>query len=68
MDVIAEGVETYTQLDVLAREGCGFAQGYVCARPSPAERVWDDFAPGTLQWKSKPPPVDEAFEARAIGR
>jgi diguanylate cyclase (GGDEF)-like protein len=56
IDVIAEGVETYAQLDVLAREGCGYAQGYVCAAPLPAARVWDEFDPATLRWNSNPPP------------
>ncbi|RHW17272.1 bifunctional diguanylate cyclase/phosphodiesterase [Sphingomonas gilva] len=31
--VIAEGVETAEQLDLLAREGCNFYQGYLCAEP-----------------------------------
>jgi diguanylate cyclase (GGDEF)-like protein len=63
IDVIAEGVETYAQLDVLAREGCGRAQGYVCARPLPADRVWEDFDPKTLRWNSKAPPPDDTLPA-----
>jgi EAL domain-containing protein (putative c-di-GMP-specific phosphodiesterase class I)/DNA-binding response OmpR family regulator len=31
--VIAEGVETEEQLDLLAKEGCQFFQGYLCAEP-----------------------------------
>lgn len=31
--VIAEGVETVEQLDLLAREGCQYYQGYLCAEP-----------------------------------
>lgn len=31
--VVAEGVETAEQLDLLAREGCNFYQGYLCAEP-----------------------------------
>ncbi|MBO9622854.1 MAG: EAL domain-containing protein [Sphingomonas sp.] len=31
--VIAEGVETDAQLDLLAKEGCQYFQGYLCAGP-----------------------------------
>jgi diguanylate cyclase (GGDEF)-like protein len=65
IDVIAEGVETYAQLDVLSKEGCGYAQGYVCAAPMPADRVWDEFDPATLHWNSKPPPREESIVGRA---
>lgn len=33
MDVVAEGVETPEQLDILVREGCGQYQGFLCAQP-----------------------------------
>lgn len=33
LTVIAEGVETPEQLDLLAKEGCQFYQGYLCAEP-----------------------------------
>jgi len=36
IDVIAEGVETQTQCDRLARLGCHFGQGYLFAVPQPA--------------------------------
>jgi diguanylate cyclase (GGDEF)-like protein len=35
LDVIAEGVETQTQKDVLAEYGCQFFQGYLLGRPTP---------------------------------
>jgi len=39
VDVVAEGVETDEQLDELKRLGCRRAQGYLLARPMPAEAV-----------------------------
>jgi EAL domain-containing protein (putative c-di-GMP-specific phosphodiesterase class I) len=43
MNVIAEGVETTAQANLLARNGCGEAQGYVFGAAVPAvefERTW----------------------------
>jgi EAL domain-containing protein (putative c-di-GMP-specific phosphodiesterase class I) len=33
LTVIAEGVETPEQLDLLAKEGCQYYQGFLCAEP-----------------------------------
>jgi len=41
MSVVAEGVETQSQLDVLCRFGCHFAQGYLFAKPLPANDATD---------------------------
>ena len=39
LEVIAEGVETETQLDYLIRIGCNAAQGFGIARPAPAAAI-----------------------------
>ena len=33
LEVVAEGVETKEQNDLLTQSGCGYAQGYLHARP-----------------------------------
>jgi len=35
--MIAEGVETAEQRDLLAATGCDYAQGYLYSKPIPAE-------------------------------
>ncbi len=39
MGVVAEGVETREQFDLLRREGCGQIQGYLISRPKPIGAV-----------------------------
>ena len=39
LEVVAEGVETRSQLDFLRREGCDAAQGYLIGRPQPQSEV-----------------------------
>ncbi len=39
LKVIAEGVETEQQRDVLRREGCDLLQGYLYAHPLRAEEL-----------------------------
>lgn len=40
--VLAEGVETQKQLDILQAEGCDEAQGYLLGRPAPIARLFSD--------------------------
>lgn len=39
MDVLAEGVETQQELNILTQEGCNELQGYYFSRPRPIEEV-----------------------------
>jgi EAL domain-containing protein (putative c-di-GMP-specific phosphodiesterase class I) len=39
LDVVAEGIETFKQLDFLRNEGCALVQGYYLQRPILAEHL-----------------------------
>lgn len=42
LEVVAEGVETEGQLSVLKNQKCEIVQGFLCARPLPADDLnWD---------------------------
>ena len=55
LKVIAEGVETRTQQELLAQAGCDFAQGYLYSKPVPAEA----FAELLLAEQQNYPSVDQ---------
>ncbi len=63
MDTVAEGVEEPAQLEVLARNGCASIQGFLVARPMPAE----DLATMVRNWVPfrTPLPSDELPESVA---
>lgn len=48
LDVIAEGIETQTQLDHLQDLGCALGQGYFFGRPMPPEEFEESLSDGTL--------------------
>ena len=54
LKVVAEGVETYAQGELLQKIGCTFAQGYGIAKPMPAEDIlqWAKNWPSNNQWCS----------------
>jgi diguanylate cyclase (GGDEF)-like protein/PAS domain S-box-containing protein len=54
-EVLAEGIETEAQLEVLARLGCDTGQGYLFARPLPGDSVVPLFARGTCFGETYPP-------------
>ena len=39
MDVVAEGIETVEQYRLLRKLGCRYGQGYLFAKPMPAEEI-----------------------------
>ena len=52
LDVVAEGVETELQLDYVRDRGCDRAQGYLLARPMPAEQFTAELCAG--EWSTTP--------------
>jgi EAL domain-containing protein (putative c-di-GMP-specific phosphodiesterase class I) len=46
LDVIAEGIESAAQLDVLSACGCRFGQGYLLGRPLPLQALIQTFPDG----------------------
>jgi diguanylate cyclase (GGDEF)-like protein len=72
MPLVAEGVETQSQLENLRAHGLELAQGYHFARPQPAdsltallrrERPFADLVPDATRTARRPVPRDDAHDA-----
>jgi len=59
LDVVAEGVESAEQRDLLYQMGCTHAQGYLYAQPVPGPAVLDLLA-ANLKSQSVPPKIHRA--------
>jgi diguanylate cyclase len=46
MKVVAEGIETKEQLDLLTELNCDYAQGYYLGRPMPADQIVEALSKG----------------------
>lgn len=51
-DIIAEGIETEQQRNMLIEKGCMFGQGYLLARPMPLQQV--------MSWLALQPQIEQA--------
>ena len=58
LGIVAEGVETETQRDYLASHGVDYQQGYLFARPMPAQQFLEALAtrPGASRLPQAAPP------------
>jgi diguanylate cyclase (GGDEF)-like protein/PAS domain S-box-containing protein len=54
IEVIAEGIEAYQQVEILRRLGCSVGQGFLFARPMPADEIFK-----LLRDDAEPPKEEE---------
>lgn len=61
MEVIAEGIEELSQVEILTEMGCNMAQGYFIAKPIPEvelfERLSQDYVDGIWQYGPSSSPI-----------
>jgi diguanylate cyclase (GGDEF)-like protein len=62
IQTIAEGVETVPQLDLLAKAGCQYVQGYYYSRPVPAKPAAELLRRGVLGPAPPEPEASQQFE------
>ncbi len=62
IEVVAEGIEGWQQLEKLRQLGCSYAQGYLLARPAPFDQCWRYLTGQPLDLTSQPP-SPESLEA-----
>jgi diguanylate cyclase (GGDEF)-like protein/PAS domain S-box-containing protein len=58
--VVAEGVETHEELEVLRRLGCDFVQGYLFSRPMSVEQC-DQFLRSSSDWPKQCSPLTSSM-------
>ena len=63
IEVIAEGIEGWQQLEKLRQLGCHLAQGYLLARPAPEEQCRRYLSGTPLHLSEERDPLVDAFEA-----
>ncbi|MGC2744961.1 MAG: EAL domain-containing protein, partial [Candidatus Angelobacter sp.] len=64
--VVAEGVETDEELQVLRRLGCDFVQGYLFSRPMPVEKC-DEFLRSSTSWPKDRAPALSSMRVSSKG-
>jgi diguanylate cyclase (GGDEF)-like protein/PAS domain S-box-containing protein len=62
IQTIAEGVETVPQLDLLAKAGCQYVQGFYYSRPVPAKQAAELLRRGVLGPAPPEPEASQQFE------
>jgi EAL domain-containing protein (putative c-di-GMP-specific phosphodiesterase class I) len=62
MLVVAEGIETPEQLDLLKQAGCDYGQGYLFSKAVPEQTINRWLASGTMPW------MRAGFAAQAFTR
>lgn len=63
LEVVAEGVETQTQLDHLQALRCNFAQGYHISRPISADRFYQQFLLSDMKTPATKSPTQTGYTA-----
>lgn len=66
-DVVGEGVETVDELDVLREAGCELAQGYLLARPAPADVIAGLIVRGRVDLPGSPTSAGQSVTHPAAG-
>lgn len=55
MQVIAEGIETQAQYDLLCEFDCDYGQGYMISKPIPEQHIWRELSTNVKDGHWKPP-------------
>ena len=54
IEVVAEGVETEKQIELLSEAGCQFLQGFKLGRPISADAIYERFCSSTVEPEKTP--------------